>query len=64
MCTVGKNVNNSLNFGIKTPLYITQNTGNFSHFYIAGFEASLKYVILKCFLINTLLRTYLKIANA
>ena len=64
MRTVGKNVNNSLNFGIKTHLYIMQNTGNFSHFYIARFEVSLKYVILKCCLIKTLLRTHLKIANA
>ena len=24
-----------------------QNTGNFNHFYVARFEASMKYVILK-----------------
>ena len=29
-----------------------QNTGNFKHVYIARFEASLKYVILKCGLIK------------
>ena len=27
-----------------------QNTGNFKHFHIARFDASLKYVILKCLL--------------
>ena len=35
-----------------------QNTGNFSHFYIARFEASSKYVILKCRLIKTSLHTF------
>ena len=35
--------------------FIMQNTGNFNHFYNVRFEASLKYVILKCRLIKSLL---------
>ena len=35
-----------------------QNTGKFNHFCIARFEASLKYVILICRLIKTLLHTF------
>ena len=62
MCTAGKNFDNSFNFG-KKDAFIMQNTGNFSHFYIARFEASSKYVILKCRLIKTLLHIHFKFAN-
>ena len=41
-----------------------QNTGNFNHFYIARFEASLKYVLLKCRLMKTLPNKQLKFTNA
>ena len=41
-----------------------QSTGNFGHLYIARFEVSLKYVLLKYRLIKTLLQTHLKFANA
>ena len=36
-----------------------QDTGNLNHFYIARYEASLKYIILKCSLIKTLLHKQL-----
>ena len=49
--TTGNNLDNSLNFG-KKDTFTMQNTGNFKHVYIARFEASLKYVILKCGLIK------------
>ena len=41
-----------------------QKIGTFNHFNIARFEASSKYVILNCHLIETLLRENLKFANA
>ena len=41
-----------------------QNTGNFNHVYIVRFEASLKYVILKCGLIKTLLHKQSTFTNA
>ena len=41
-----------------------QNTGNCNHFYIARFEASLKYVILKYRLKKSFLHTDLTFANA
>ena len=44
--------------------FIMQNTGNFNHLFIARFEASLKYIILKYNLIKALLHTHLTFANA
>ena len=44
--------------------FIIQNTGNFNYFYIARFEASLNYIILKCHLIKALLYIHLTFANA
>ena len=41
-----------------------QSIGNFIHFYIARFEASSIYVILKCRILKTLLDKLLKFANA
>ena len=52
--TTGKNVDNSWNFETKDA-FIMQNTGNLK------FEASSKYVILKCRLIKTLLHTLLSL---
>ena len=61
--TTGNHFDNSLKFG-KKDSFIMQNTGNFNHFYIARFEASSKYVILKWRLIKTLPNKQLKFANA
>ena len=44
--------------------FIMQNTGNFNHFYVARFEASSKYIILKCCFVKAKLHTYLVFANA
>ena len=44
--------------------FTMQNTGNFNHLYIARFEASWKFVTLKCRLIKALLHTHLLFANA
>ena len=56
--TTENNFDNSLNFGFKKNAFVMQNTGNFNNFlifYIATFEASLKYIILKYCFIKTLL---------
>ena len=63
MYTIANNLDNSLNFG-KKDTFIMQNTGNFKHVYIVRFKASLKYVLLKCGLIKTLLHKQLTFANA
>ena len=49
--TTGKNFDNLLNFGKKNA-FIMQNIGNFTHLYVARFEASSKYVIIKCRLVK------------
>ena len=49
--TTGKNFDNLLNFWKKTHL-LMQNIGNFNRFYLARFEASSKYVIIKCRIIK------------
>ena len=49
--TTGKNFDNLLNFGGKDA-FIMQNIRNCNHPYIARFEASSKYVRIKCRLIK------------